>query len=91
MYWLKLPCHSHKDLQLSKKSARWVIKLRNEEMKKARLRMCEAIITTIATAFRPFWTILPLLVSRLGVKSNLVGLAFTQEASLKELQGVVRN
>ncbi len=39
----------HKDLQLSKKSARWAIKLLYEEMKKEQLRTCE-VIAMIAVA-----------------------------------------
>jgi hypothetical protein len=57
-----------------------VIKLHYEEMKKAQLRMCEAIIAMIAEAFLPLDN-LPLLLSQLGVKSDLAGLSFTQDAS----------
>jgi hypothetical protein len=38
----------HKNLQLSKKSARWPTKLLIEEMKKERVRMCEALVAIIA-------------------------------------------
>jgi hypothetical protein len=38
----------HKDLQLSKKLAWWVIKLLYEEMKKEQFRMCKVIIAMIA-------------------------------------------
>jgi hypothetical protein len=39
----------HKDLQLSKKSARWVTKLLEEEMKKERVSTRETFIVIIAT------------------------------------------
>jgi hypothetical protein len=38
----------YKDLKVSKKSARWAIKLLYKEMKKERMRTCEAIIAMIA-------------------------------------------
>jgi hypothetical protein len=38
----------HKDLQLSKKSTSWVTKMLDDEIKKERLRMCEAVMAMIA-------------------------------------------
>jgi hypothetical protein len=38
----------YKDLQLSKKSARWVTKMLYEKIKKERLEMCEAVMSMIA-------------------------------------------
>ncbi len=46
----------HKDLQLSKKSARWVTKRLYEEMKKETVSVHEAIVAMIAAAsFRVSW------------------------------------
>ncbi len=38
-----------KDLKLSKKSARWLTKLTDKEMKKEQVRMCEAFVSNFAT------------------------------------------
>jgi hypothetical protein len=38
----------HKDLQRWKKSASWVTKLLDKEIKKERIRMCKAFIAIIA-------------------------------------------
>jgi hypothetical protein len=68
----------HKELQLSKKSARWVTKMLCEEMKKEQLRTCKEVMLMIACLL----TILDsfsLLVSWSVVKSYLGVLTLTQE------------
>ncbi len=41
----------HENLQLSQKSTSWVTKMLNEEIKKGRVRVCEAIMVMIAATF----------------------------------------
>jgi hypothetical protein len=41
----------HEDLYLSKKSARWVPKPLNQEMKNERVRICEAFMTMVSHHF----------------------------------------
>jgi hypothetical protein len=38
----------HKDLRISKKSARWVTKLLNKEIENEQIKKCEAFIMIIA-------------------------------------------
>jgi hypothetical protein len=83
-FWLPSPIfrkitQAH-DLQLLKKSARWVIKLLHEA-KKEQLRTWKAIIAMIAVASWPSWT-------KLGRGEEWVGWPHpTQEASQKEQEG----
>jgi hypothetical protein len=67
----------HKDLQLSKKSTRWVTK-RYEEMKKDRLTMCKVIKAIITVGFLTIT--FSLWMSQKKMK-ELANLPFTQEAS----------
>jgi hypothetical protein len=71
----------HKDLQLSKKSARWMIKLLDEEMKKEPVKTCKVFIAIQAAISWPSETLLLLMVSWQGVKSELASLTLTQKAS----------
>jgi hypothetical protein len=70
-----------KALQLSKKLARWAMKLVYEEKKKEQVRTGEAFIAIIAIVSWQSWITFSLLVNRLRVKRELAGLMLTQEIS----------
>jgi hypothetical protein len=80
----------HKDLKLSKMSARWISKLTDNEMKKERVRTCEVFVAIIAVVPYPSWTMFSLTVSQQRVKRELASLTVTQETSKKEWEWCVK-
>jgi hypothetical protein len=64
----------HKDLQLSKKLARWMTILVDKEIKKEQVRTCEASVDIFAAVSSQSWTTFSLRVSRRRAKKGLIGL-----------------
>jgi hypothetical protein len=71
----------HKDFKLSKKSARWVLNLLEEEMKKKPVRERKVIMEMVAAASWPSQTMFSLWVSQQREKKELTGLTLTRETS----------
>ena len=70
-----------KDLQLSRKLARWVKKTALRGVEEGAIQDVLGVVAMIAAAPSPSWTTFPQLVSQPVVKSELAALTLNREAS----------